>query len=115
MNLDNMNGIVLKYNTSHKDDRIYPNDTKNNLTLEEAIRNGIPFSIKRVYSDCSNDYTHAFSAVRCCASITLTENDMINTMTRWKIDDLMKDGNREEAVKLLLKDRKLKYPSINMT
>lgn len=50
----------------------------------------------------------------CCCYPILTPLDMDRLTFKWKIDDLIESGNKEEAVRLLLenRNRNLKYPAL---
>ena len=100
---------VMEFDKINKNNIIYSQDTYNKSILE-AIKNGhdIRYTVPIVYNDCSNKY------IRGSYNPIIDKISFEKMIIKWRIDELLKDGKRKEAVELLLEGRKVKYPNIKV-
>lgn len=101
---------VMEFDKINKNNIIYSQDTYNKSILE-VIKNGgydIRYTVPILYNDCSNKY------IRGSYNPIIEKSSFEKMIIKWRIDELLKDGKRKEAVELLLEGRKIKYPGIKV-
>ena len=104
---------VMEFDKINKNNIIYSQDTYNKSILE-AIKSGydirytVPIIYPIMYNDCSNKY------IRGSYNPIIEKSSFERMIIKWRINELLKDGKRKEAVELLLEGRKVKYPSIKI-
>ena len=101
---------VMEFDKINKNNISYSHDTYNKSILE-AIKNGssISYSYPIITTDCSNRY------IRGSYNPIVEKSAFERMIIKWRIDELLKEGKRKEAVELLLEGRKVKYPSIKIS